>query len=797
MKLFPTAAEKASFLVLILLGMAWLIPQCWVTGSRAASNEWACKCWITSYVGILFFSCVVAGTKRQIILGLLLMTTAAPMFLWNYDSPSVNWGSGRAPYVGVELSGLRSVFDAGTRLLAALCVVLAASIGLSYWLDRHVGPVIGSRGPEQPSDDSDEGNAKTKRSLLQVLIPLLVVLFLVQAVGNIAGTQFGSGGASARYLLPIGVTFLVVFGVGLICRLKTLAALGTGVSLALATAGGLYAIAINEGSNVPVIVLLVFFGACSVVIAVVFAMLGRGKQRSQLLFSPLSALLVFLVGAFTWLGAKYDLYTLALGVDQLDFPQAAFVKSVNSKRGVNIKYDSNGRWGNVQFEFLPTGRNDNLLNELMLEGFSKTRNRITFIGMQSTVDLSRFSELKPRIISVSDSNLATSQLRELLYPGVRIWFFDCRFVADEVNVDSFVGSAQVQVNNGAKAFLNATKKLDLQSDLSLYFGEPMNSQDLESVIGLIQRSTMEDTIVYVSDANNLELIDLQTLRDRPELRRVMLEHCTLALDQNGRAKKPRPFELVLESEIGVSCNIVDRKLAWKLALASNGDFFHSLSLGQFSDLRQISIEDSFFVYARNETGAAEKLWIPWCNKAVLRECTDMESLTALSFDVDWLKGNGTKSEFYGLALAKVNETLLNQLTGLRELYFSPSNDVNLSSLTDLRNLETLQIASSTKGFRHDLFPNLKEVRLLVNGPIKNGLMNELKKTESLESLVVVDLFEVDFSAKQFLIQSDRLFGGKVKVVAIERRDVSDFAPADFQQYLLDLRSRCIKEYLGR
>ena len=800
MKIIPTQTERTILLWLILAFMAMLSPQCWWT-IRWDPSELNCTIWMLVYVSLLLMTSVVVGTKRQFLIWLVAMSSLLVAHLCSPTQrpPDSDGISNYWHHIGANVVGLVNPHEAIIRLVGICSLVFLASFGISFLLDRFVGPLSGTEQKRsQPRSEPDtEKKKRVTSGRVRLLIAAAVILFVAQAIGNIVRANSEEVNLGQSFLIPLIVSLITVLCCGAMCRLSRLPAFLIGVlaTFALTCAGFSNAVQIGTEANVQSFGL--FFAYFTIMLIAIFGLLGNSKQPFQLNFGWLSIATAVLACAIPVIGSKYDLHTLLLAKPPLDFDTAAFRKELNSYRDVEVSM-TNGFRGAIDFEFVfkPKSAN-NFFDEFDSSRISGAGCRMQIIRMGSEVDLSGLGKSKPIHITFSKCELSSQQLADLAQLSIPINFVNCNFVTSEIRQPKVDFTADTSFwsteSPTISQFVQATDAFGFLANVS-FSNDDLEPQEMDAVLNLVEK-TSAGAMISVNKAGNL--LDVDDLRSRKNLDRLAISFADLTVDANSKPRYSDYFKLLLETEASVQGSVTHDDSTWSLALGAKGELRPLQPIeNSYLRLDAESLKDSSFVYQFSNSGEIEKLWLPECDPTIIRKVSKLKSLKAISFDIGWL-GNEHIAGQLASSIPTVfqGEQSLNELTNLEELYFSGNETVNLSLLNALTKLKTIQFPASSTGFSRDLFSGLEEVSVVLDKPIKNGLMTELNAIKSLKRLKVIDIHATNFTAEQFLKQARAMFGERVDVSVVDSIESKRLAPKDFEQHRAEVRQRCIEKYL--
>ena len=800
MKLIPTQFERTSLLLGILALMAILFPQSWST-MRFQANGHICLLQMYLFACLIVLTCIVAGAKRQPIVALLSISSLAIAAWFATGNGLVSYGY-RTNLIGPTETGWKNSTEAIIWLAVVSCVAFATSFAISFLLDRFAKPLWGVEQSKKEQDSDGTTAEKNKSSRIRFLIVLTVGLFLFQAIGNVAGRNLPGNGSIQAYFLPVGYLLLASFCCGLICRLRLVGAWIVGAFLAIASMGAVATVAVQRGESVASWFMPIAFASCSTLIALVFALLGNSKQKLTRRFSWLTFATVGIAVGLGIIGMKHDLHSLLLGDEPFDLPRAAFLKSLNSDPSVRVAHEVAKRKGSpdeLYFSFGSESKND-FFNRFEVSGLFNGSCQINIGGLAQTVDLSQLKKFQPSRLCLSNCELSSQQLADLFQVGIPVQLINCEFVSGKVRSVPISFGASVFQNakkqGTTKQFIAAIEDFEIDSPLSFWCHHASDG-DIQAVLDKLP--SIKSKLGKISWSGSP--IPASHLSGRPGLENLSVKDCDFQFADGDKPIYPGSFALVLKSKATVGGRVEDSNTFWSLVLGAVGEFTPFLldlhrtgnSRIDFAD-QEMLIQMHFGYGLSEESGEIEKLWLPWCDSKIIASVGQLKSLTALSFDIEWLR-NGTVSQAFAATLPSNKDVSdLNLLTNLRELYLSFNEQVDLSVLSSLSELETIQFTSSSTGFNRDLFPKLKKARILLDRPLKNGLMKELAATESLETLVIVDFNSTNFDQVQFLAQARPIFSGvDLRVVNID--DGETLIPEHFKQHRLDVRQKCIEKYL--
>jgi hypothetical protein len=802
MKLIPTQSERTALLLGILALMAVLFPQSWST-MRWQANVNLCLLQMYLYASIVMLACVVAGAKRQPIVALLSMSSLAIAYWFAPSGNLVSHGY-RTNLIGPDATGWEHATEAIIWLAVACSIAFATSFAISFLLDRFAGPLWGSKLSKQHPDASEPGSASRKSNRIRFLIVLAVGLFLFQAVGNVTGASLGRNFAET-YLLPIGFLLLASFCCGLICRLRIVAAWTVGAFLAVASMGAVVTVAVaaRKGNDIDSWFMFFAFLICSAVIALVFALIGNTRPTLTRALSWLSIAIVGIAVGLGVIGMKHDLHSLLLGDKQFDFPRAAFIKSLNSDPSVRVAHQI-ARWtgwrDELFFSFGSESSND-FFDHFDASGLSNGGCQVSIDGLTETVDLSAIKKCQPLHLNLANCKLSSQQLADLFELGVSVQLIDCEFIRGKTaGTPNLIGAGVYHMATKpgtTKQFMEAIEDFEIENVINLW-GDHAADGDIEAMLDKLP--SFKSKLGRIS-WNGSPISESQIL-GRAGLEHLSANGCDFQLADGDKPIYPGSFALVLKSKATVGGHVDNSNVYWGLVLGAVGEFnpyqleFHQTEITRLDTANQKKLLRSHFGYEQaEESGEIKNLWLPRCDTNIIAPLANLNSLTSLSFDVEWLC-NPSVSESFSSTLPSIKDiSNLNQLVNLRELYFSSYDQVDLSALKSLAEMKTIQFTSSSTGFNRDLFPKLKEVRILLDKPLKNGLMKELAATETLQTLIVVNFDATNFDRAQFLAQASRRFGNKVDIRVVHIDDGETLVPEHFKRHRLEVRKKCIEKYL--
>ncbi len=793
-KPIPTQTERTILLWSILAFMALLVPQCWST-ARGQGNESVCLLWISAYASLLLFTCMVAGTKRQPIVAIVSLLSLTLVFA--FSSVKIQQiGPDLPNIVGADATGLAHSTDAIGYLIAVCLISFAISFAASYLLDRFVRPFWGTEASDRVRAAGESSGKTENPNRFRFLIVVAVVLFLFQATKNVLGTNSSVQFWGQAFLIPIGFLCVATLCCGLICRIRIFGAWAVGAFMAMVSASAVVSIAVRKSETIDAGFMLSVLVACAMLIAIVFALLGNSKRKIQSSFSWLSIATLGIGCGLAFMSSKYDLHSLLLGDSPLDFPRAAFLKTLNTDPQVQVTHSRRSRSADeFTFVFAPDA-DSTFFDQFDASGISNTGNRISIIGMNETVDLAGLKNWLPVHIHLYGCRLSSQQLAEISQLGIPVYLLTCEFVPGEtVGVRREIGPQiyLMATDPGETSqFMAAIDGFEMTGDLKLWAGGTTDA-DIEAILDSLDSNKTE----YRINLQNVQ-IPASRLLNRKNLECLLISGCDFSVSNEDKPLDPDSFAMVLKNKVGVQGRIENLNVFWGLALGTIGEFQPYL----ITEVRNEDYDDAealknlHFAYELTKNSdEIEKLWSPWCDADIISSLGKMKSLTALSFDIEWLGNPHLSSHFSSQIPGLLDVSELDQLQNLTELYFSPFDQVDVSFLSSLSKMETIQFTSSSTGFHRDLFPKLKEVRVLLDKPIKNGLMKEFAAVKSLESIVVVDIHATNFTEDKFLKQAVPYFKGKVDVRVIDIEDAGQLAPDDFNQHRLGVRKKCIEQYL--
>ena len=792
MKLVPTQTERTILLWLILAFMAMLVPQCWWT-SRWDNHATVCKFWMLTYGSLLLTTCVISGTKRQVFVWLVSMLS---LLVAHLSSPfsSIEGVVAHFNHIGCDATGLVDPSQAIVPMAVGCSVLFVVSFGISFLLDRFLGPLHGLRKPRsepEPTSDSEE-----KRSVasgrIRLLIAAAVILFTAQAAGNLVRANFEGLNLGESFLIPATMSIVTLLCCGAICRLRFLPACFVGAVAVCALTGGGVAQAARGGVAANAMFLVGAFGFCSIMLASIFALLGNSKQPFKLKFGWLLVATSILACVFPAVGSKYDWHSLLLA-NPLDLKKAAFQKTLNSHPGVSVRqlFGMGARY-EIVFESKDA---EDFFNEFDPSLTPKGGSAMYISFMGPGVDLSDLKRINPTHLQFSQCELSSQQLADLAELGTGVSIVNCKFNESEIRQLKATFESEIHIWGSRPSmvaqFVDATDAFAFETRIGLHIGSYLSDRDMSAVWSLLEKTEYAVSLESIGGEP-----DLEALRKRKNLGRLEISSGDFSMLTDNTPSYSEYFFLLLETEAQVAGRVDSNKLFWELALGAKGKFkplvfANSDLLSGFG-----SIDDSPFAWKMNPSGELEKLWLPQSINGIDQKIANPKSLKEISFDIRWLDNEDiTEDQSFATSTWIRPEPFLNNLTNLEALYLSEREVVDLSALNALTGLETIQFSSSSSGFRRDLFPKLKEVRVVMDKPIKNGLMKELKAIETLERLVVIDTHTTTFTEEQFLKQARTLLGDQVEVSVVDSSDSGQLAPDDFKQHRIDIRQRCVEKYL--
>ena len=794
----PTQTERTILLLLILVFMATLFPQCWWV-IRWDSHATVCKLWMITFCSLLLTTCLIAGTKRQVFVWLVSMLSLLVAYL---SSPYQALGQGVVKYyyhLGCDATGLVNPPEAIMRMAVGCSLLFAVTFGFSFLFDRLLGPVQGSeklRSGQNPNSDGAE-KRRLASGRIRLLIAAAAILFTVQALGNLFRVNLGSMKFAQMFLIPATMLIVAMFCCSAVCRLRFLPALFVGVVAVCALTGGGFAQAVESGVAANLMFLVGVFCFCSILLASIFAFLGNSKQPFKLKFGWLFIVTAILACVIPAVGARYDWHSLLLA-NPLDLDLAASRKKLNSYPGVSVKTAS-GRLGpGTVYEIVFGSKDaDDFFNQFDSSLTAITGCHMNISLMGPDVDLSGLERSSPADIQFTQCELSTQQLADLAELEIPIGIVNSKFIESEIQQlkPTFKKEIYIRSTNSSKLaqFVDITNAFGFEGSVGLYADENV---ELSAVWRLLEKTDEGATVRVISMGGDS---DLESLRKRVNLDRLEVRSADFSMLADTRPKHPEYFFLALESKARVAGPVFQNDVFWNLALGAKGTF-QPFGFEVFSGPNMLSdfdsIQDSPFAWKVNPSGEVEKLWLPQCTDGVVRKVANPESLKEISFDIRWLDNEYiSENQFFAAISTTQPELLLKSLTNLKALYLTEREIVDLSALNSLTGLETIQFSSSSTNFGRGLFPRLKEVRVVLDKPIKNGFMKELKAIKSLERFVVIDTHATTFSKEQFLKQARAVLGDQVEVSVVDLSDSGKLAPGDFKQHRVVVRQRCIEKYL--
>lgn len=773
-----------------------------------------CKMWMLTFASLLIMISLMTGTKRQIF-GWLVSMSSLLIAYWFSPTPKLYgpaqyWLGEYWHHLGDDITGLVNSTEAIFRLAVVCLVVYVMSFVFSFLLDRFVGPINGE--PKERSGADEEADINGKKVISSGRIRLLIfaaaILFVVQSASNLSSFILKAAGKGQIFLIAIVASLIPLLCCGAVCRLRRWSAFRVGAVAAISMSGVGVALGVGGGLEVNTELLTYAFVFFTTVLAVVFVFLGNSRQPIRFAkFGWLFVVTAALAIALPVVTSKYDLYSLLLTSPQFDFEEAAFRKELNSYPGADITMERSirGYPGSLTFEFGPTAA-DSFFDDL---DSSKLPNSIRLVvsGIGVGMHLNNLKNYNVVTLDVSRCELTTKQLAELARLQVPIRFVDCNFIKSELEESGLVFSGpltfesrgQIRQRSGASdvivQFVDATSGFCLESEINIR--NSLSSDGFNTVLDLVEKIGDGATVTIRSIDDK---VDVEGLARRKNLERLSIASCVFRSETNLTPSEKAGLTLLVktEAEGAIRANQVDIDF-WKLAVGVTGKFKpigidDELAAPKWLD--SLYGEDSPFVYQSNDASEVERLWLPQCSDDVLKKVSGSTTLKSVSFDINWLGNQHLTWIATSGAPAKLQEVpLLNKLTELEELYFAGMEVVDLSLLTDLTRLKTIQFGSGSPGFSQKLFPNLEEVRIVLDQPIKNGLMRELKAIESLKRLVVIDIHVSTFDEDKFLEQARALFGDQVEVSVVDVDDGRQLVPAEFESHRERVRQGFIEKYL--
>ena len=808
MKLIPTQFERTFLLCAVLAFLAFLLPECWTTpGRRSSFNIYICLIWV--YTGLLFLTSAITATKRQPIVALIAMCSLIFVYL------SATEPGRYARYdVGPKVTGINSLATAAIVLGIACLAVFALSFAASFLLDRWIRPIWGS---EKLIDDSDEDDlqvtaATSKR--FRLLIVAVVGLFIFQAVNNMFGTGISDLGWVRPLLVPATIVFFSMLGCGLICRLPIVIGLVVGAFLAISYSGCLTLLVYRNGS-VNVFYLAIACLVSAAIIATAFGLLGNSKARMRWNNGWLSWLTVVVGCGLTFIGGKYDIFTLLLGNRPFDMARAAYVKTINGDPDVRVVHQL-PQWKGTMEHLLVSFSADSgtdFFGQFDSTGITTGLCKFVIEDMGASVDLKSLSRLEPVTLDFRNCKLSSQQLADTFQLGVAVTFDECDFLPGEFNGDVSIDCPALYLmtehGDGKIAeFAESIKDFELNSVLNVFIkriaGKENSTANVENSTAILRMldSMGDGAGAIFLDSAQFEFEPAQ-LKSQKNISRLTLQNCVFKLSQDKQPGEREAFVHVLESEIGVTGRVGDNDLLWELTLGAVGKFEpfdvpgYSISDHVANNFQYLEdLKQSAFAYrGSGDSDDVRHFWFPCYAQSLAGSIAEVDSLETLSFDIDWLGSEFLASHLSSQPQRILDISDLDQLTNLRELYLSYFEKVDLSVLKSLSKLETVQFTSSSKGYSGNLFPQLKEVRILLDKPIKNGLMKQLAATGTLRSLVVFNYNATKFDEDKFLARAIPWFKNRVKIQVINITEGESLPPEHFIEHRRDVRRKCIRKYL--
>ncbi|QEG21568.1 hypothetical protein [Mariniblastus fucicola] len=810
MKLIPTQPDRTILLLAILYSMAIFVPSAWIEmfgwGGAATANAF-----LAVFASLIILTATIAGTKRQILTGVSPLLAIAIAW-WVSDSYDLTGLTDRRVY---RASGeMRELYhgefvDAAIALSASAAAMFVISFALSFVFDRLIGKVASRSQPLAEIEDGTEAESETKSEIgkkpkgqFRAMAILAACLFVVQISINGVGSRFASQLLGGKVELFAAAIFsIAAFAVA--CRFSTLKSAGVMLAFTIAIVfAGIQWVAVELKAEVdPTMAATLWVGVFATFMTV-WILVGHTKEKADWRPGWLVLIAMGLLGTSIWVHSNYDTGSLLFSLDRFDFGIAKKVKNLDSHPSVRVRMQSQyARRSSCEVVFENGADVDDFFTTNPLPDIPMI---LTISGMPDSVDLSELEPLTLMAIKIKDSQISTSQLASLTIAqkntGLQyIYFENCHFVPEQHTWPASIVPRYYlsSVPNGECVnFFDAIKDLAAVEILMSEFGN--GSEDAKAIANAI--NARPGKISLACWQANLALV--RELGGSSELSKVQLgsidfDSADLPMSPDSKKVAAPKLNLLFNSNVNAGVMLASEELFWDLYVGGKAAMQVSwVNDKQVTprvpvDLDDDSLRDRHFVYDDSRRGdPITKLFLPLFDAEILENISVHRKLQTLSLDNSWSKVNYNFERPDG----RIDFSQLNQLTDLRELYLPPwIASWDMAGLSQLKQLETLQINSSTVGFNAANFPKLKHIIIPLLEPPKDQLLVDLAAHEGLEKITLISAIQLGGPSVEQLDETVRLAvpGVEIESVAAIDRQI----PEDFLQHVERVRQQCNDKYL--